>query len=93
MIPAFADAVLGGGATALAGLTSAVGAAGTVVAGIALSRGTRWLTIRTVDRAASNHQPRKRFQELRFTIAQAPDLRAQTHSTSDQSDSPFAQLE
>ena len=43
MIPAFADAVLGGGATALAGLTSAVGA-GAVVAGIALSRGTRWLT-------------------------------------------------
>lgn len=43
MMPAFADAVFGGGATALAGLTSAVGA-GAVVAGIALSRGTRWLT-------------------------------------------------
>ena len=47
MMPAFADAVFGGGATALAGLTSAVGA-GAVVAGIALSRGTRWLTTRVV---------------------------------------------
>ncbi len=48
MMPAFADAVFGGGAAALAGLTSAVGA-GAVVAGIALSRGTRWLTIKAVE--------------------------------------------
>lgn len=44
MLPAFADAVYAGGPTALATLTSAIGA-GAVAAGLALSRGTRWLTV------------------------------------------------
>jgi MFS family permease len=44
MLPAFADAVYAGGATALAMLTSAIGA-GAIVGGIILSRGTHWLTI------------------------------------------------
>jgi MFS family permease len=44
MLPAFADAVYQGGATALAVLTSAIGA-GAIVGGIILSRGTHWLTI------------------------------------------------
>ncbi len=50
MLPAFADAVYAGGATALATLTSAIGA-GAVAAGLALSRGTKWLNI-TVVRSA-----------------------------------------
>ena len=48
MLPVFADTVFSGGASALAMLTSAVGG-GAVVAGIALSRGTRWLSIRVVN--------------------------------------------
>jgi len=48
MLPVFADTVFGGGASALAVLTSAVGG-GAVLAGIALSRGTRWLSIRVVN--------------------------------------------
>ena len=44
MLPAFADAVYQGGATALAALTSAIGA-GAIVSGIILSRGTHWLTL------------------------------------------------
>ena len=44
MLPAFADAVYAGGATALAALTSAIGA-GAILGGIILSRGTHWLTI------------------------------------------------
>ena len=44
MLPAFADAIYHGGATALAALTSAIGA-GAIVGGIILSRGTNWLTI------------------------------------------------
>jgi len=44
MMPAFADAVYAGGATALATLTSAIGA-GAIVAGLTLSRGAGWLTI------------------------------------------------
>lgn len=47
MLPAFADAVFGRGSGALAILTSAVGV-GAIVAGILLSRGTRWLEFRTV---------------------------------------------
>jgi MFS family permease len=45
MLPAFADAVYGGGATALAMLTSSIGA-GAIVGGIILSRGTDWLNVR-----------------------------------------------
>ena len=48
MLPVFADTVFSGGASALAVLTSAVGG-GAVVAGVALSRGTRWLSIRVVN--------------------------------------------
>ena len=44
MLPAFADAVYEGGATALAALTSAIGA-GAILGGIMLSRGTHWLTL------------------------------------------------
>jgi MFS family permease len=44
MLPAFADAVFAGGSTALAILTSAIGA-GAIVGGIILSRGTHWLNI------------------------------------------------
>lgn len=44
MMPAFADAVFSGGASALAILTSAIGG-GAILAGLALSRGTAWLTI------------------------------------------------
>ena len=44
MLPAFADAVYAGGATALAALTSAIGA-GAILGGIILSRGPHWLTI------------------------------------------------
>ena len=44
MLPAFADAVYEGGATALAALTSAIGA-GAILGGIILSRGTHWLTM------------------------------------------------
>lgn len=47
MLPAFADAVFEGGATALAILTSAIGG-GAVVAGLALTRGTDWLTVAVV---------------------------------------------
>ncbi len=48
MLPVFADTVFRGGASALAMLTSA-GGGGAVVAGIVLSRGTRWLSIRVVN--------------------------------------------
>ncbi len=47
MLPAFADAVYRGGASALAVLTSSVGA-GAVVAGLVLSRGVKWLRVRVV---------------------------------------------
>jgi MFS family permease len=43
MLPVFADAVYRGGASALAILTSSIGG-GAVLAGLVLSRGTRWLT-------------------------------------------------
>lgn len=47
MLPAFADAVYAGGPTALATLTSAIGA-GAVVSGLALSRGSAWVSVRVV---------------------------------------------
>lgn len=47
MLPAFADSVYEGGATALAILTSAAGG-GAVVTGIVLSRGTSWLSVAVV---------------------------------------------
>ena len=52
MMPAFADAVYQRGSSALAILTSAIGA-GAVVTGLALSRGTEWLTIGVVRLAAA----------------------------------------
>ena len=52
MMPAFADAVYERGSAALAILTSAIGA-GAIVAGLTLSRGTRWLTISVVRMAAA----------------------------------------
>jgi MFS family permease len=52
MMPAFADAVYQGGSAALAILTSAIGA-GAIVTGLALSRGTQWLTIDVVRLAAA----------------------------------------
>ena len=52
MMPAFADAVYRGGSAALAILTSAIGA-GAIVTGLALSRGTGWLTINVVRTAAA----------------------------------------
>ncbi|MGH8223738.1 MAG: MFS transporter [Woeseiaceae bacterium] len=48
MLPAFADAVYRGGASALAILTSAIGG-GAVLAGLTLSRGARWLTSRVIN--------------------------------------------
>ena len=51
MLPAFADAVYLGGSSALAILTSAIGA-GAIVSGLILSRGTQWLTIGIVRMAA-----------------------------------------
>lgn len=47
MLPAFADGVFGGGARALALLTSAIGG-GAVFAGLILTRGTAWLTINVI---------------------------------------------
>lgn len=47
MMPAFADAVFAGGASALASLTTAIGV-GAIIAGLILSRGTAWLTINVV---------------------------------------------
>lgn len=47
MLPVFADAVYEGGATALAILTSAIGA-GAVAAGVALTRGTSWLSVAVI---------------------------------------------
>jgi MFS family permease len=52
MMPVFADAVYQRGSGALAILTSAIGA-GAVVSGLALSRGTQWLTIGVVRLAAA----------------------------------------
>ena len=52
MMPAFADAVYQRGSAGLAILTSAIGA-GAVVAGLALSRGTSWLTVNVVRAAAA----------------------------------------
>jgi len=52
MLPAFADAVYQGGSSALAILTSAIGA-GAIVSGLVLSRGTKWLTINVVRMAAA----------------------------------------
>lgn len=52
MLPAFADVVYEGGSSALAMLTSAVGA-GAIFSGLVLSRGTRWLTIGVVRFAAA----------------------------------------
>lgn len=51
MMPAFADAVFHRGSFALAVMTSAIGA-GAIVAGLALSRGTAWLTPNTIRLAA-----------------------------------------
>lgn len=47
MLPAFVDVVYGRGASALAALTSAIGA-GAVVGGLFLARSTRWLSVATV---------------------------------------------
>jgi len=47
MLPAFADGVFEGGARALAIMTSAVGG-GAIVAGLVLSRGTSWLTMKVI---------------------------------------------
>ena len=47
MLPAFADAVFKGGASALAILTSAVGA-GSIVTGLVLSRHSGWLNARVI---------------------------------------------
>jgi MFS family permease len=47
MLPAFAASVFAGGSSALAALTSALGA-GAVVAGLILSRGVHWLRVRIV---------------------------------------------
>jgi predicted MFS family arabinose efflux permease len=47
MLPAFADAVFNGGASALAILTSAVGA-GSIATGLVLSRNTSWLSATVV---------------------------------------------
>jgi len=47
MLPAFADKVFGGGAAALAILTSAVGA-GSIITGIVLSRNAAWLNRKVV---------------------------------------------
>ena len=47
MMPAFADSVFAGGSSALATLTTAIGV-GAIVAGLILSRGTKWLTINVV---------------------------------------------
>lgn len=52
MLPAFADVVYQGGSSALAILTSAIGA-GAIVSGLVLSRGTQWLTINIVRMAAA----------------------------------------
>jgi MFS family permease len=52
MMPAFADAVYQRGAAALAILTSAIGA-GAIVTGLALSRGTSWLSVNVVRAAAA----------------------------------------
>ena len=48
MLPAFADSVYAGGASALAVLTSSIGG-GAVLTGIALTRGTGWLTPRLIE--------------------------------------------
>ena len=47
MLPVFADAVYQGGSSALATLTSAIGA-GAVISGLILSRGVSWLRLRVV---------------------------------------------
>jgi MFS family permease len=47
MLPAFADDVYDGGASALAILTSAIGG-GAVLVGLVLARGTRWLDTRAI---------------------------------------------
>ena len=47
MLPVFSDSVFKGGASALAILTSAVGA-GAVASGLALSRGSGWLNLRII---------------------------------------------
>lgn len=48
MLPAFADRIYEGGAQALAILTSSIGG-GAVLVGIALTRGTSWLTPRLIE--------------------------------------------
>jgi len=53
MMPAFADAVYQRGSAALAILTSAIGA-GAIVTGLALSRGTAWLSVEVVRMAAGS---------------------------------------
>jgi len=52
MMPAFADAIFHRGSAALAILTSAIGG-GAILSGLALSRGTDWLTIDVVRVAAA----------------------------------------
>jgi len=47
MLPAFADVVFEGGASALATMTSAIGA-GAIVGGLVLTRGTGWLSPKAV---------------------------------------------
>ena len=47
MLPAFADKVFSGGASALAIMTSAIGA-GAIATGLVLSRGTSWLKVTTI---------------------------------------------
>jgi len=50
MLPVFADEIFGGGASALAVLTSAIGA-GAVMIGLTVSRSSHWLTIRVIELA------------------------------------------
>ncbi|MGB5346253.1 MAG: MFS transporter, partial [Woeseia sp.] len=52
MLPVFADTVYQGGASALAILTSAIGG-GAVLAGLALTRGTAWLTRNVIHAAVA----------------------------------------
>lgn len=52
MLPVFADTVYQGGASALAMLTSAIGG-GAVFAGLALTRGTAWLTRKVIHTAVA----------------------------------------
>jgi len=48
MLPVFADEIFGGGASALAILTSAIGA-GAVIIGLTVSRSSHWLTVQVIE--------------------------------------------